>query len=89
MMVGIVSSRGKLQANNPFCTADYRPDRRNLDHQHDDGGQQANRQQEPILLEIGQRDYADRQSRYHTAKRDRKENQTRTEKGHGDADMTM
>ena len=43
---------GLPEADDPFRAADRLPDRGQLDRQHDDGGQQRDREQEPVLLEI-------------------------------------
>jgi hypothetical protein len=44
------------EADDPFRAEDRLPDRHQLDRQHDDCDQQGNQEQEPVLLEIGQRD---------------------------------
>jgi hypothetical protein len=43
----------------PFPAADRLPDRRKLDRQHNDAGQQGYREYQSVLLEMSQRDQRD------------------------------
>jgi GrpB-like predicted nucleotidyltransferase (UPF0157 family) len=61
------------EAEDPFRAEDRLPDRRKLDRQHDDAGHQSYREQEPILLEVGQRDQRDHEGGEDVAQGDRSE----------------
>ena len=53
--------------------------RHQLDRQHDGGSQQGDREQEPVLLEIGQGDQRDQQGGDDVAQGDRSEQQGRVQ----------
>ena len=61
------------EAEDPFRAEDGLPDHGQLHRQHDDAGQQRDREQEPVLLEIGQRDQGDHKGGDDVAQRDRSE----------------
>jgi hypothetical protein len=74
---------------NPFCPTNSLPQRSNLDGDHDGGGQEANRQQEPVLLQLGQCDQRDHKGRHDVTEWDRNEHRAAGQKSHKDADEAM
>jgi hypothetical protein len=52
----VTRDRSLEEINDPFCADDHLPSCRRRDRQNNDAGQQGDREQDPILLEIGKGD---------------------------------
>ena len=63
------------EADDPLRAEDCPPDHHQLDDQHNDGGQQGDREKETILLQIGQRNQGDHQGGDDVAQGERSEQQ--------------
>jgi hypothetical protein len=73
----------------PLRAHDYLPDRPKLDRQHDDGDEQRDREQEPVLLEIGQGDQGDQHRGNDVAQGNRGEHQGCGQQQDDGADKTL